>query len=84
MDSQSEDSESEASEELEEEQDDLDITEGLNQNISSLKCHTKEDPKRRADPGNKTVTQLENSETTTWDLPVMPAPDAGKTTETRE
>ena len=61
MDSQSEDSESEASEELEEEQDDLDITEGLNQNISSLKCHTKEDPERRADPGNKIETRLEKS-----------------------
>ena len=39
---------------------------------------------RRADPGNKTETQLENSETTPWDLSVMPAPDAGTTTETRE
>ena len=71
--SQSEDSESEATEELEEARDDPDRTEGLD---------------RRADPVNKTETQSENSETTPWDLPVMPAPDASdlskKFTETRE
>ena len=43
---------------------------------------------RRSDLGNNTETQSENSETTPWDLPVMPAPDAGdlgkKNTETRE
>ena len=32
---------------------------------------------RRSDLGNNTETQSENSETTPWDLPVMPAPDAG-------
>ena len=47
VESQSEDSESEATEQLDEPRDDPDRTKGLD---------------RRADPGNKTETQLENQD----------------------